>query len=479
MADAAVKNSLDRLVDWFIPAEMQAVRETRQLARMFLISHLCGPFLGNVVPGALLFMDPHPGYAVAVLAASITAFWAFPLLLRATGKYNLLCFISVQNLIFCILWSCYFYGGVSSPTLPWVLTIPLLAFCYLGPSRRLHVLAIIQFGVNVAAFVALYYFGPKVVSHVPVAKLQGLGIVSTVAALAYVAMMALYYRRILASGAELESEMRGHMVTAAELRRATGEAERAGAAKAEFVASMSHELRAPLNAVIGYSELLLEEAADERDDQSIADLEKIHSAGHHLLKLVNEVLDLSKIEAGKMEFALEEVSVGELLAHLIERERARADAKGISLTLDLGDGVGTVRWDPQRASQAVAQILDNAVKFTAQGGVTVKARRAGEGLDAEIVIDVQDTGIGISPTMLPKLFEKFTVAHDASASKYGDAGLGLSLSRALCRLMGGEISVRSELGRGSCFKLRLPAAISVTQREGDAFEPVSVPDLAA
>src|ERR1700739_488048 len=109
MSDSA-KHSLDRIVDWFIPDEMKAERETRQLARMFLISHLCGPFLGNVVPGALLFIDPNPGYAVAVLAASITAFWAFPFLLRATGKYNILCFVSVQNLIFCILWSCYFYG---------------------------------------------------------------------------------------------------------------------------------------------------------------------------------------------------------------------------------------------------------------------------------------------------------------------------------------------------------------------------------
>jgi signal transduction histidine kinase len=473
------RNVIDRVVDWFIPAELKAERESRQLARMFLISHICGPFIGNVPLAAIYFLDPHAGFALAVLVASINGFWVFPFLLKAFGRYNLLCFVSVQNLIFCILWSCYFYGGVGSPFLSWVLTIPLLTFCYLGPNKRLHTPALIMFAVNVAAFVAFYQFGPKAVNHVPVERLQGLGIVSTAAALAYVAMMALYYRRILASGAELESEMRRHMATAAELRRATVQAERASTAKAEFVASMSHELRAPLNAVIGYSELLLEEAADEQDDQSIADLEKIHSAGHHLLKLVNEVLDLSKIEAGKMELALDEVSVGELLETLVERERARADAKGISLTLQLGDGVGTARWDPQRVGQAVSQILDNAVKFTAEGGVTVKARRVGDGLDAEIVIDVEDTGVGISPTMLPKLFEKFTVAHDSSASKYGDAGLGLSLSRSLCRLMGGEISVRSELGRGSCFKLRLPAAISANGREADGLEPVSAPELAA
>jgi signal transduction histidine kinase len=450
------RNFIDKIVDWFIPAELKAEREKRQLARMFLISHICGPFLGNVVPGALYFLDPHPAYAVAVLAASITGFWLFPFLLRAFGRYNLLCFISVQNLIFCILWSCYFYGGVASPTLPWVLTIPLLTFCYLGPNKRLHLLAFVQFSVNVAAFVAFYRFAPKLVSATPIQGLQGLGLVSTVAALAYVAMMALYYRRILASGAELEGEMRGHMATAAELRRATVEAERASAAKAEFVASMSHELRAPLNAVIGYSELLMEEAAYEDDAQSTDDLQKIHHAGQHLLKLVNEVLDLSKIEAGRMELALDEVLVGELIAGLVERERPRAEAKGIWLRLELGDGLGAAAWDAQRVGQAIAQVLDNAVKFTSEGGVTVKVRRAGGEADGMVVVDVEDTGVGIAPKMLPQLFEKFAVADDASASKYGDAGLGLSLSRALCRLMGGEISVRSQLGQGSCFKLHLP-----------------------
>jgi len=453
-------NWIDRTVDWFIPPALAAEREKRQLARMFLISHLLGPFLGLVVPGALIFVDPTPGIPVAVLATSIVGFWVFPFLLKAFGDrhYNLLCFISVQNLAFCILWSCFFYGGVTSPTLEWVLTIPLLAFCYLGPAARLRNLALIQMGLNVAAFVTAYLLIPTPVEDAPSAALQALGIVSTLACLGYVAMMAFYYRRILDSGAELEVEMRKHLMTAAQLRRATADAERAGAAKAEFVASMSHELRTPLNAVIGYSQMLLEEAQDEGDEDSIEDLEKIHKAGHHLLHLVNEVLDLSKIEAGKMELAPEPMTLGEFLSSVVEQQRQAAEAKGLALEVELGDRLGSVNWDGGRVRQAFTQILENAVKFTETGKVSVTVRREAGGPEGQVVITVRDTGPGIEPDLLPTLFEKFTVADDASSSKYGAAGLGLALSLALCKLMGGEINVESVVGKGSCFTIVLPAA---------------------
>src|SRR5471032_1589105 len=274
---------IDGLIDWFIPPEIAAERETRQRARMFLISHICGPFIGNTIPLALFYFDPTPGYPVAVLAASITLFWAFPFLLKAFGRYNLLALLSIENLIFCILWSCHFYCGVSSPTAPWILTIPLLAFFYLGSSPKLRMMAIALGSANLVGFFLLEVFGPKVFDDTPAFAVQGLGIVSTVAASLYVTMMALYYAKILASGVDLEAEMKGHLATAEELRRATAESERAGLAKAEFVARMSHELRTPLNAVIGYSEILLENAEGESD---VADLEKIHASGKHLLRLV-------------------------------------------------------------------------------------------------------------------------------------------------------------------------------------------------
>ena len=130
--------ALDRLVNYFIPADIAADRDTRNRAHVFLVSHILGPFIGSVVPITIYLLDPAPGYDVAVLATSIIAFWVFPFVLRAGVPYNPLALVSIENLIFCILWSCYFYGGVTSPTLAWVLVIPLLAFFYLGSSSKLR-----------------------------------------------------------------------------------------------------------------------------------------------------------------------------------------------------------------------------------------------------------------------------------------------------------------------------------------------------
>src|SRR3981081_4491044 len=336
---------LNRLLNYFIPPGIMADREACKRANVFLISHILGPFIGNVVPGTIYFIDPNPGYQIVVLAISITSFWVFPFLLKARVPYNPLALASVQNLIFCILWSCYFYGGVTSPTLPWVLVIPLLAFFYLGSSKSLRLIVMVMFAANVAIFSSFYRYGYHIKSDLPVAAMQGLGLVSTIAASIYVAVMALYYAKIQASQTELESEMRQHMATAAALRQATEDAERAGAAKAEFLAKMSHELRTPLNAVIGYSQILLEDAEDEGDSESTADLNKIHNAGQHLLKLVNEVLDRSKIEAGKMELDLEETDLAELRGGIVHAARPAAKKHGNEIFCTIAPNLGTALCD--------------------------------------------------------------------------------------------------------------------------------------
>ncbi len=151
--------ALDRLVNYFIPPRIAVDRDGRNRAHVFLVSHILGPLIGNVVPIALYVLDPTPGYQVAVLAISITSFWIFPFVLRAGAPYNPLALVSIQNLIFCILWSCYFYGGVTSPTLPWVLVIPLLAFFYLGSSKSLRAIVMIMFAANLAIFSSFYLFG--------------------------------------------------------------------------------------------------------------------------------------------------------------------------------------------------------------------------------------------------------------------------------------------------------------------------------
>jgi signal transduction histidine kinase len=423
---------------------------------VFLISHLFGPFLGNTVPLALFLLDPAPGLPVAVLALSITGFWLFPFLLRFTAHYNLLALLSVENLIFCILWSCYFYGGVTSPTLPWVLVIPLLAFFYLGPVPALRGAAMALFAANVVLACGLYMFVYTPHHDLPESSQLTLGIISTVAASLYVTMMSFYYARILASQAGLESEVKQHLSTAAELREATAAAERADAAKSEFLAKTSHELRTPLNAVIGYSEMLLEEAEASKDSFGVSDLQRIRGAGKQLLGLVNDLLDLSKIAAGKMELFIEEAEIGALIAATTEEFRATAEGRGTQLSVDISADLERAACDAHKVQQIVSQLVSNAVKFTEGGRIRVRARRIADGADGVLQLEVQDTGIGMSEEMMPGLFDAFNGAEDYSSSKYGGTGLGLALSQKLAGLMGGVIAVQSEPGKGSCFTVSLP-----------------------
>jgi signal transduction histidine kinase len=245
------------------------------------------------------------------------------------------------------------------------------------------------------------------------------------------------------------------MATAAELRRATEEAERAGVAKAEFLAKMSHELRTPLNAVIGYSQILIEDAADEGDAEMAADLDKIHSAGQHLLKLVNEVLDLSKIEAGKMELFSQPTDVVGLIENVVAGFRKAAEAAGDALVIEVEGSIGAALCDEAKVRQALSQLVDNAIKFTSKGEVRVTVRRQ----DGRVNFEVRDTGIGIEEHVLPALFEHFTVGDDSSASKYGGTGLGLALARKLSRLMGGDVTVTSRVGVGSIFTMSIPQGL--------------------
>lgn len=452
------------LLDWFVPEEMKAEAETLRRARMFLISHLFGPFLGHTISLYIFAIERTPDFAWWVFFGVITLFWAFPLALKATGWFVPLALISVQNLIFTILWGCYHYGGMSSPLIPWVITVPLLAFFYLGSGRgvRIFVLSIIL--LNLSGFYLVYRLGNGFPEHIPLTALSGLGIVSTVCASVYVSMMALYYANIAMSQSDLEREVKRRLETAAQLREAAKEAERANQAKSEFLAKLGHELRNPLNAVIGYSEIMLEDASiAERRQQSI-DLKKIHNAGNHLLKLISDLLDLSKLEAGKMELFVEPVDVPAMIDGVLTEYRDRAAANGNTLLADIDPSLGTIDSDLTKLRRALADLVSNAVRFTTNGSVAVSARTDGEWL----TIAVRDTGIGIEPQRLSTLFENFEESEDATTSKYGEAGLGLPLSQRLCRLMQGDISVESRPGVGSCFTIRVPLAL----RDG---EPSAAP----
>src|SRR3984885_4031483 len=448
----AMNQTLARLndfVDWFIPPAIAADREDRKQARIFLYSHLFGPFIGNTVPLAFYLLSPKPGPDIAILALSITAFWIYPFVLRATGRYNLLTVLSVENLIFSILWSCYFHGGVMSPTLPWTLTIPLLAFFYVGPSPKMRAIILSQLAINLAMFYYLYQTTAPPNGGMSTGATQALGLVSTIAASLYVTMMALFYANALASQVELEGEMRQHQITASALRQATEDAKRASAAKSEFVAKMSHELRTPLNAVIGYSEMLLEDAIDEQDDLVASDLRRIHEAGHHLLKLVNEVLDLSKIDAGKMEVFNEFADCAPLLQKAAQSYRRAAQHAEIELRVETDSRLGVIYADVMKLNQTIGELLDNSVKHTRGGTITLAAARTRRPQGDEIVVSVRDTGAGIAAERFESLFEQFNASGDISSTKYGGTNLGLSLSKKLCHLLQGDITVDSELGKGS------------------------------
>jgi GAF domain-containing protein/CheY-like chemotaxis protein/anti-sigma regulatory factor (Ser/Thr protein kinase) len=247
--------------------------------------------------------------------------------------------------------------------------------------------------------------------------------------------------------------------------------------KSEFLANMSHELRTPLNAIIGYSEMLQEDAADLGNEQLGDDLRKINAAGKHLLELINAVLDLSKIEAGKMELYLESFDVAGLVRDIVAVIQPLAARNANRLEVRCPEAVGTMRADLTKVRQALFNLLSNACKFTDRGTVSLTvAREVVDGQDS-MMFRVGDTGIGMSPEQLTRLFEAFSQADAATTRRYGGTGLGLALSRRLCRMMGGDVTVESVAGQGSTFTIRLPVVVAEAAEASTAAEPAA-PDSA-
>ena len=226
--------------------------------------------------------------------------------------------------------------------------------------------------------------------------------------------------------------------------------------KSEFLANMSHELRTPLNAIIGFSEVLVEKMFGELNDKQLEYLQDIHGSGHHLLTLINDILDLSKIEAGRMELDLASFDLGDLLESASMLVRERASRQGLTLTLDVGEGLADWVADLRKIKQVVINLLSNAVKFTPAGGsVTLRARR----MDAGVEIAVIDTGVGIPPGQQALVFEEFRQASGDHLRRSEGTGLGLALAKRFVELHGGTIRVESAPGQGSTFAFMLPQRV--------------------
>jgi PAS domain S-box-containing protein len=254
------------------------------------------------------------------------------------------------------------------------------------------------------------------------------------------------------------------------------ELEAASNAKSQFLANVSHELRTPLNAILSYSQLLLEELEDIGQHDFVPDLKKIHAAGAHLLGLINDILDLSKIEAGKMDLYLETFDVPTLVGDVVALVRPLVEKNANTLSVHCAVDIGAMRADVTKVRQALFNLLSNATKFTEHGTVSLSVTRGPiDGVDS-VAFAVSDSGIGMSPEQTARLFQAFAQADSSTTRKYGGTGLGLAISRHFCRMMGGDIAVESEIGKGSTFTITLPAEVA---GPATTSEPVAEPTSAS
>jgi signal transduction histidine kinase/CheY-like chemotaxis protein len=259
-------------------------------------------------------------------------------------------------------------------------------------------------------------------------------------------------KRVADRTAELTSLQAG-------LELARDEANAANQAKSEFLANLSHDLRSPMNAILGYSEMLIEDAGELGQKEFIPDLNKINKAGTHLLSLINDVLDLAKIESGKMEAYAEKFSLDSLIDDVSATAHPLMEKNNNRMSIERGKDLGTAWQDLTKLRQTLFNLISNAAKFTHDGAVTLHVNRATQDGQDWLTLAVSDTGIGIAEDKIERVFEEFAQADSSTTRDYGGTGLGLAISRRFCNLLGGDLDVHSEVGEGSTFTIRIPAVL--------------------
>ncbi|MBP7779784.1 MAG: response regulator [Acidobacteria bacterium] len=380
-------------------------------------------------------------------------------------------------------WSMMFWSSSAAAALAWaggattllasadpresmMLAIMMLAVAAIGANPLgSHLPSAVTFIVVILSPVAL----EMMAASDPVVRIAGLAVVAGV-----VALVATVFRahRELASLIRTDLRLSAAVAEAVEARSA---AEQASVAKSEFLANMSHELRTPLNAILGYSEMLCEDARAEGAAATAADLEKIARAGRHLLALITDVLDLSKIEAGRMDLHVGAVDAAGVVRQVIDTSETLAAAGGNRLSVEGLETLGTLQTDALKLQQVLLNLVGNACKFTSNGRIRVAGRREPAAPSDWVVFDVSDTGLGMTPEEMSRLFGQFMQADSSTTRRFGGTGLGLAISQQLCHLMGGAITVRSQAGQGSTFTVRVPAL--APGYTASACVPVAGPEL--
>ncbi len=451
------KFDLNALLDYFIPVDIQVQPDAHRRARMFMLSHAFGPFLGNVIPLYLHFiLKIEMDYRFWTFFVSITIFWLYPVVLRLTKQYQLLAFLSIQNLAFCILWSCYSYGGVYSPFLSWTLIIPLLSFFYLPATGLIRNVILAQILLSVGIFAGLVVSG-YAFPAVDLRDFEFIGIISTLSASCYVVMMALYFANVFREQRTFERELGGLVATADHMINLTAAAQQASMAKADFVASMSHELRTPLNAVIGYSQILLEDADEKGDEAFGADVKRIHDAGAHLLRLIDDILDFSKLEAGRMVLHPSTGSLQECVAEISTELAQSAVGEAYSIDCRLGKAGDPLELDWHTIKKAVQHLVYGVATEGGRGVIRIHAVVD----DQNIAIQLTDPKIRDSKASAERLFDVFSDDSDSSATKYGGVGIAFALSLKFAQLLGGDIAVDSDYQGRRNFVMTIPVAKNV------------------
>jgi PAS domain S-box-containing protein len=261
------------------------------------------------------------------------------------------------------------------------------------------------------------------------------------------------------------------------LEKAKEAADAANQAKSAFLANMSHELRTPMNAILGYSEMLIEEAEDLDQQDFVPDLQKINKAGTHLLALINDVLDLAKVESGKMEAFAEDIDIDNLIDEVSGTAHPLMEKNNNTLSIVRGNELGKAHQDLTKLRQTLFNLLSNAAKFTHDGTITLHVNRSKQAGVDWLILAVSDTGIGIAEDKLEHVFEEFSQADDSTTRDYGGTGLGLAISRRFCKLLGGDLGAASELGKGSTFTIHIPVILPEGQVLHSSADTATTPDM--